>query len=150
MYSSSFDDRPARRLLDAAFTLLHDEAPLHARLLAEALNRLSVRIDAGGESLAPRLAAGRLTVAEPSGDERVTIRTSLATVLGLLDAHGTLIDAVSRGALDVRGTADSLDAAADAFSTFLHGMVRAPSAAALLDELRREVVRSDPETDHGQ
>ena len=67
-----------------------------------------------------------------------------------IDAHGTLLDAVARGALDVRGTADALDAAADAFATFLHGMVRAPSSARLLADLRREVVSSDPENPHGQ
>ena len=150
MSSSSCDDRPARRLLGAAFTLLHDEAPLHAHMLCEALTRLSVRIDAGGESLSPRLRDGRLAVVDASGAEHVTIQTSLATVLGLLDAHGTLLDAVARGALDVRGTADALDAAADAFATFLHGMVRAPSSARLLADLRRQVVSSDPEDQHGQ
>jgi hypothetical protein len=137
--SSSFDDRPARRLLGAAFTLLHEEAPLHAHMLCHALGGVSVRIDAGDESFAPRLCDGKLGVTDACGAESVAIRTSLATVLGLLDAHGTLLDAVARGALDVRGTADALDAAADAFATFLHGMVRAPSSPALLDDLRREV-----------
>ena len=148
MSSSSCDDRPARRLLGAAFTLLHDEAPLHADLLRDALARLSLRIDAGGESIAPQLCDGKLGVTDASGTECVAIRTSLATVLGLLDAHGTLLDAVARGALDIRGTADALDAAADAFATFLHGMVRAPSSPSLLDDLRRQVVRSDPEIRH--
>jgi hypothetical protein len=129
--------------------MLHDEAPLHAHMLSEALARLSVRIDAGGESFAPRLRDGRLAVVDATGAERVAIHTSLATVLGLLDAHGTLLDAVARGALDLRGTADALDAAADAFATFLHGMVRAPSSPNLLAELRREV-SSARENPHGQ
>jgi len=129
--------------------VLHDEAPLHAHMLGEALARLSVRIDAGRESIAPRLRDGRLAVVDASGAERVTIHTSLATVLGLLDAHGTLLDAVARGALDIRGAADALDAAADAFATFLHGMVRAPSSTKLLAALRRQVVSSDPENPHG-
>lgn len=149
MCSSSCGDRPARRLLAAAFAVLHDEAPLYAQHLCDALARLSVRIDTGDESLAPGLAGGVLAVSDASGAERVAIRTSLATVLGLLDAHGTLLDAVARGALDLQGTADELDAAADAFAIFLHGMVRAPSSASLLDDLRRQVVCCDPETRHG-
>lgn len=148
MSSSSSADRPARRLLDAAFTVLHDEAPAHHRQLRDTLAALIVHVVVGGEALAPAVAADRLTVGDPRAPPHVTIRTELATVLALFEARRSILEAVARGELDVRGTADALDAAAAAFSQFLHGLVRAPSSAALLDELRHHVVTTNPETDH--
>jgi hypothetical protein len=143
--SSSSADHPARRLLGGAFAVLHDEAPAHAGMLCEALARLTVHVEVGDEAIAPRVTDGRLAVGDPSGPAGVTIRTDLATVLALLDARRTLVEAVAHGELDVWGAADALDAAADAFSTFLHGLVRAPSSASLLDELRRHVASASPE-----
>jgi hypothetical protein len=148
--SNSSADRPAASLLRAAFAVLHDEAPSHADLLCAALARLTVRVEVGDEAIAPRVAEGRLAVGEPTGPAGVTIRAGLPVVLALLDARRTLIEAVARGELDVWGTADALDAAADAFATFLHGLVRAPSGAGLLGELRRRVAGAHQEIDHGQ
>jgi len=143
--SNSSADRPARRLLAAAFATLRDEAPAHHGLLCDALAELTVHIVADGEHLAPRPTAAGLAVAEPRGAAAVTIRAGLATVLALLEARRTLVDAIARGELDVWGSADALDAAADAFATFLHGMVRAPSSAGLVDELRRCVAQRGAE-----
>jgi hypothetical protein len=148
--SSSSADRPATRLLGRAFAVLHAEAPAHAGLLCDALARLAVHALVDGERIAPRVVAGRLAVGEPAGRADVTLRTSLPTMLALLEARRTLLDAVNRGELDVWGPAGALDAAADAFSTFLHGLVRAPSSAHLLDELRLHVAGANREIDHGQ
>ena len=148
MSSSSSADRPATRLVARAFDVLHAEAPVHAGLLCEALAGLAVHADIGGERLAPRVAGGRLAVTDPAGPAAVSLRTSLGTMLALLDARRTLLEAITRGELDVRGPADALDAVADAFSTFLHGLVRAPSGALLLDELRRQVTGTYQETGH--
>ena len=137
MSSSSSADRPARRLLAAAFATLRAEAPVHHGLLCDALAELTVHIVADGEHLAPRPFAAGLEVVEPRGAPGVTIRAGLAAVLALLEARRTLVDAIARGELDVWGSPDALDAAADAFASFLHGMVRAASSAALVDDLRR-------------
>ncbi len=150
MSSNSSADRPAARLLGRAFAVLHAEAPVHADLLCEALARLAVHAQIGAERLAPRVRGGQLVIAAPAGPADVTLRTSLPAMLALLDARRTLVEAVTRGELDVRGAAGALDAAADAFTTFLHGLVRAPSAASLLDELRRHVADAHREIEHEQ
>jgi hypothetical protein len=146
---SSSSDRPASRLLDAAFAILRNEAAAHHDRLCAALAALTIDVVVGDERLAPRVGAGRIAVGEPHGPAargaaHVTIQTDLAAVLALLEAQRTLVESVTRGALDVRGSADALAAAADALSTFWHGLVRAPSSASLLDELRRHVT-SAPE-----
>jgi hypothetical protein len=147
--SSSCADRPARRLLRDAFAVLRDEAAAHHAMLCGALAALPVNVAVGGEALAPQVTGDELAVGDPCEAPRVAIATRLATVLALLEARYTVVEAVARGDLDLRGTADALDAAADAFAVFLHGLVRAPSSARLLDELR-SAVRFDPEADHGK
>jgi hypothetical protein len=140
--SSSCADRPARRLLGKAFAVLRAEAAVHHAMLCDALAALPANVRVGGEALAPRIDGGQLVVGDPWEAARVAIDTHLATVLALLEARCTVVEAVARGDLDLRGAADALDAAAGAFSVFLHGLVRAPSSPRLLDELRA-VVRSD-------
>jgi len=98
---------------------------------------LPVNIVVAHERLAARVAGGKLHVGTPHVAPSVTVTTSLAATRALLDAERTLVAAIERGELDVRGQAAALDAAADAFMLFLHGLVRAPSSAALLAELRR-------------
>ena len=144
MHSNSSADRPARGLLEAAFGVLRAEAPAHHDLVRDAVARLRVHLVIGGERFAPHAADGRLAVGDAADPAAVTVTTSLAAALALLDARRTLIEAVDAGELDVRGSADALDAAADAFSLFLHGMVRAPSSARLLDELRARVAGAEP------
>jgi hypothetical protein len=97
-----------------------------------------VNVEIAPRSLAPHVVEGRLVVGDPLDAPRVTVRTTLAATLALLEARCTLVEAVARGQLDVRGDADALDAAADAFALFLHGLVRAPSSPRLLEALRRE------------
>jgi hypothetical protein len=145
--SNSSGDRPARRLLAAAFGVLCDEAPIHHANLRAVLAQLIVHIVVGGDAFAPELAADRLAVGDPRGAAQVTLRTELATALALFEGRRTIVAAVTHGELDVRGSPDALDAAAAAFAHFLHGLVRAPSSAALLDQLR-DVVTSNPEGDH--
>jgi hypothetical protein len=138
--SSSCDiDRPARRLLLAAFDVLGAEAEVHYRRLCAVLQALAVDLHVGTELLSPRVHAARLIVVEPDGSARVTVRTDLAAAYALLDGRRTLLESVTHGELDIRGAADALDAAADAASIFLHGLVRCRSGAALFDDLRRHV-----------
>jgi hypothetical protein len=54
--------------------VLHGEAPAHAGLLCEALARLAVHVEIGGERIAPLVIAGRLAVGEPAGRADVTLR----------------------------------------------------------------------------
>jgi hypothetical protein len=145
--SNSSADRPARRLLGAAFDVLRAEAPAHHEALCAALAVLAVNVDVAQDRLAPRVIGGRLAVDDPVASPDVAVRTTLAATCALLDGHRTLVDAVAHGELDIHGRADALDAAAAAFSLFLHGLVRAPSSPRLLDELRDHVAR---EIDHGQ
>lgn len=135
--NSSGADRQARDLLDGALATLHREAPAHHDLLCDALAALTVNLLVGDERFAVEAVRGRLATAGPARAARVTLETDLATACALLDARRTVVQAVRAGELDVRGSAGDLAAVADALSLLLHGLVRCPSSAALLDELRR-------------
>ena len=122
--------------------MLRTEATGHHDALCVALTNLAVNVEVDGERLAPRVEGGRLVVVSAIAVPRVLVRTSLAATYALLEARYTLLEAVTQGQLDVCGCADQLDAAADAFSLFLHGLIRAPSGARLLGKLRRHVEES--------
>jgi hypothetical protein len=134
--SSSDADLPARRLLGAALDALRREAPAHRDLLCGTLAALAVNLHVDREALGVRAAAGGLAITEPAASARVTIRTDLATAYALLDARLTILEAVRTGRLDARGSAIDLAVAAEALSVFLHGLVRCPSGAVLLRDLR--------------
>jgi hypothetical protein len=129
-------DHPAARLLGAAFEVLRAEAPAHHEALCMAVLALPVNVVVADERLAVHVSTGALHVGAPHAAPEVTVTTSLAATRALLDAERTLVATIERGELDVRGSAAALDAAADAFMVFLHGLVRAPSSVALLVELR--------------
>jgi hypothetical protein len=136
--NSSAADAPARRLLRAALDTLGREAPAHHDLLCGTLAALPVDLDIDRDAFSVRVADGALSVAAPTDPPRVTLRTDLATAHALLDAQLTVLDAVRRGWLDVRGRAGDLAVAAEALSMFLHGLVRCPSGGALLRDLRAQ------------
>jgi hypothetical protein len=137
--SSSAADSPARRLLGTALDVLGREAPAHHDVLCGTIATLPMSLHVGREVLGLHLAGGQLRIAAPDRAARVTVRTDLATAHALLDARLTVLEAVQRGKLDVRGHAADLCAATEALSTFLHGLVRCPSGAALLRDLHVHV-----------
>jgi SCP-2 sterol transfer family len=134
--SSSAADSPARRLLGAALDVLRREAPAHNDVLCGVIATLPISLHVDREVLGLRIAGRQLRIAAPDSAARVTVQTDLATAHALLDARLTVLEAVQQGKLDVRGNAADLCTAAEALSTFLHGLVRCPSGAALLCDLR--------------
>jgi hypothetical protein len=133
----------AARLLRRAFAVLDEEAPSHAALLRAALSGLRLIIDVDGERLSPRADDGRLAIAAVTDEgAEVRIATSMAAAIALLDDRRTLLEALHAGELRAWGAARDLAHAGRVLSTFLHGLVRCPSAPALLTELRRAAMES--------
>jgi hypothetical protein len=136
--SSARRRRPFREFLDEALYALRAELPwvwralcaaLHARAVDLAVDGELVRVrgDAEGLSVTPLRAAGELT-------ESVSLRTSRAVIVGLVEARDTFVDAVTHDRVTLRGGVDDLLAFHDALVVFLHGAVRCPSFSRLLDE----------------
>jgi hypothetical protein len=119
--------------------VLRAEAPAHHEALCAVLAALPIELVIDGESLELLVSDGAIAVGPVIESPLVTVTTSLRTARALLEARRTMVAAIERGELDVRGHADALDDAAEALSLFLHGLVRAPSSPPLLDDLRHHV-----------
>jgi hypothetical protein len=82
-----------------------------------------------------RLAVARGRAA--GGAPAIDVRTTRATVLALIDAELSLVDAVLADHLSLRGALPDLLAFHEGLTTYVHGAVRAPSFPALLAAYRR-------------
>jgi hypothetical protein len=124
--------------LFASFEALAREQPaIHSRLCAQLAPR-GVAIAVDDETVAVRfdrhaVARGRST----GGTAAIDVRTTRATVLALVDAELSLVDAVLADRLWLRGALPDLLAFHEGLTTYVHGAVRAPSFPALLAAYRR-------------
>jgi hypothetical protein len=123
-------------LLRRSVDSLADEVPASYRLTLHALGPLVVALDVDGEQFG--LTGGhRLVVSEGTpGRPDVTIQTSRATILGVLDAHVGLQAAIEAGTVHVRGTLEHVVRVHDTLRAYVHAAVRAPAQDGLLDALR--------------
>ncbi|ORB28336.1 SCP-2 sterol transfer family protein [Mycolicibacterium parafortuitum] len=123
-------------LLRRSVRQLETEVPDSYRHTLDALGPLAVALSVDGERFS--LSGGdRLVVTdgEPA-DAAVSITTSRATMLDVLDAHVALTDAVEAGAVEVRGSLEHVLRAHDTLRAYVHAATRAPSHHGLLDALR--------------
>src|SRR4051812_35390390 len=133
--SSSATEGAAERLARGAARALAAEAPWHGAALARALGTVKVACAIDGERFGLFADSGGLQVGPPPPRADLELTTSLASVRSILDGDHTALDSVRSGALDLRGSAADLGRAGRAWAAGLHGLVRAPSAQTLLDEL---------------
>ena len=66
----------------------------------------------------------------------VSLRTSRAAILAMIDGQHSLVSAVLAGILDLRGRPADVSAFHDGFTRYLEGGVRARSFPRLLEEFR--------------
>lgn len=139
-YSSSCGGEcTVARLLKRALDVLARESAWHHERLRALLSSLSIGVGIAGETLTIGADAARVTVAPVLELTAVAVYTELTTVLLLLEARATVLEMVRRGRLDLFGTPEALLRAGDGVELFLNGLVRCPSAPALLSELRAAV-----------
>ncbi len=123
--------------LFASFEALAREQPaIHARLCAQLAPR-GVAIAVDDEIVAMRFDRHAVARGRSAGTTAIDVRTTRATVLALVDAELSLVDAVLADCLCLRGALPDLLAFHEGLTTYVHGAVRAPSFPALLAAYRR-------------
>lgn len=124
--------------------MLAEESPYHGDLLARHLATLTIDIVVGPERFTVRGLDGR-SVATTGTPKRpdVTVTSTLATCRELLAGRTTMLAAIRARRLDVRGSIGTLLSASRALDVFLHGLVRAPSAPRLVEQLTGLTTEND-------
>jgi hypothetical protein len=134
--NSSAPERGFAAFLARAFSTLEREMPTAYRAMCARLARHPVLLHVDTESVALVFTATHARFVASVPAPRVLVRTSRATILAVLDAEATLMDAVLDERLRLWGGTDDLLTFHDALMLFVHGAVRAPSFSALLRAYR--------------
>ncbi len=134
--SSLPDEDSIPALIDASLTTLRRECPHAYHLLCTLLAPREVAVQIEGETAALNFDVGAIRVTRQPRDPGVWFRTTRQTILDLLDAQLTLVEAVLSGMLVLQGDTDDLALFHEGFLTYLRGGVRCPSFPALLDRFR--------------
>ena len=123
-------------LLRRSVSQLETDVPDSYRHTLDALGPLVVALAVDGERFS--LSGGdRLVVTDgDTPDAAVSITTTRATMLDVLDGHVALTGAVEGGAVAVRGSLEHVLRAHDTLRAYVHAATRAPSHHRLLDALR--------------
>lgn len=119
--------------VDAIVALVVRDAPAHARLAADALGALRVRVHFDGR---PRDLGPGLELSPPTGEAQVEVWAAPAAVLDVLDGRTSLLTAIRAGGLDLRGELSALLVVDRVWRSLGHGLARAPASRALLSRLR--------------
>lgn len=134
---SSVPERSFARFLLRSLSALRRDLPwIHARLCARLAPR-ELRLEVDGEGIGLRCGEDEIRRVEPPCAPAAFARTDRATILDLVDARLSLLDALLEERLVVQGAIGDVIAFHDGLLIYLHGAVRDPSFPALLRELRR-------------
>jgi hypothetical protein len=134
-----------RRSLDA----IAEEVPLAHGAMCRALGAKCVELRVDGETMCLSASAGRHVLTGPLAGSSVAVELNRAAVVGLLEGRYTLVQAVLRGDVLLRGAADDLASLSDALTAFVQGAVRSVSAPELLDAYLLQSDRSQPAPESG-
>lgn len=137
--SSSVPERSFAGFLARSLSALRRDLPwIHARLCA-CLAPRELRLEVDGEGLGLRCGGDEIRLVEPPGAPAALARTDRVTILDLVGARLSLLDALLEERLVIKGAIGDVIAFHDGLLIYLHGAVRDPAFPALLRELRRSV-----------
>lgn len=124
--------------IGTSLELLRREYPPAYALLCSNMAGRSAQLTISGEPLWLSFTAHGITVApgNAAGEPALRLTTDWDTILDLVDARLSMIDAVLCGRFDLHGEGRELARFYDATLTYLRGGIRCPSFPALLDRLR--------------
>jgi len=121
-----------RQSLDA----LRREVPAAYAQLCAHLDGQEVLLAVTGDEVAVRATGGTVCLGPPSTAPTARIRTSRDTILALIDAELTWLEALQTDALVLQGAPADVLRCHDALLTYVHGAVRAASFPTLLAAYR--------------
>ena len=123
-------------LIDDSLATLRRECPRAYDLLCDLLAPREVLVQIDDETAVLNFGADAVTVSLAPHNPHVRFSLSRQTILDLLDARLTLIEALLSGELLLQGDIDDLARFHEGLMTYLQGGVRCPSFPALLDRFR--------------
>jgi len=118
-------------LSESLGTLRGECRPAYTRIV-ELIGDLEVAIEVDGQALSVVTNNHELSVLARARAPDVDAQTNKRTLIRLLEAESTLLDAVWNEQVRLRGSLQNLVAFHDALSTYFNGAVRCPSFPALL------------------
>ena len=125
-------DRSFTSFLVESFATLRRELPDVYRALCWHFDRREVTITVADELVVLRFEAQQVRRVAHALHPAITVATSKDSILSLVNARVTLVDAVLSDQLQLRGSPDDLLTFHDGLMIYLHGAVRAPSFPRLL------------------
>jgi hypothetical protein len=131
MHAESFIDFLAESIL-----ALEREVPLAHSTMCRVLAGREVRLDVDGDHFAVVFEIDSASILAEPRSSNVDVKTSRDTILELIDARLTLVDALFAETLHVQGDPTDVLAFLDGLGAYLQGAVRSPSFPGLLRRYR--------------
>ncbi|MDI1476488.1 hypothetical protein [Polyangium sp. y55x31] len=128
--------------LAESFAALRRDLPWIFERLCERLAHREIRIEVDGEALGLRCEPHDIHFVEAPPSPDVLLRTDRRTILDLVDAQRTLLEALLEERLVVLARVEDVIALHDAVQTYLHGAVRDRAFPALLRRFRQSTARA--------
>jgi hypothetical protein len=125
------------RFVGESLAALRAEMPDAYAAMCLALAPRTLRLEVDGEVVTLRFAPRAVVDAPKDEPAAVSLLTSRATIVAVIDAQHSLVSAALAGVLDLRGAPADVAAFHDAFTLYLQGGVRAPSFPRLLGAFRK-------------
>jgi hypothetical protein len=122
--------------VSAALVALARETPAAYARLADCAGAEGVRLEVESTPFVVRFGARSHSLEPAPAAGAVDVRSDRETLLALLDAELTLLEAIESDRLHIQGETDAVLRFEQALGAFLEGAVRAPSFPALLAAFR--------------
>jgi hypothetical protein len=119
--------------LRASLSHLETEVPEAHRTLAGVIGQLRARLVADGDARIIQFGYAGWTIAQ-DGDTDLEVAFDRAIIIELVDGQLTLQDAIEQERLRLCGPIGSIERFHEALLIYLEGMIRAPTAPALLED----------------
>lgn len=130
--------------LRATTAQLHHEDPARMAAVARALGPAPIRVQVQGPAFRVRAEAQAPVIVPDGAEAALTLTSSHAAVLRILDGQDDLTAAVRSGRLELRGAPGPIAALLDALLLYVHSAVRSAAMPALLARYRRAASREIP------
>ncbi|MDI1443540.1 hypothetical protein [Polyangium sp. 6x1] len=141
--SASAPEASFAAFLAESLAALRRDGPWIFARLCERLARRELCIEVDGEALGLRCEIHDIHLVEAPRSPDILLRTDRRTILDLVDARSTLLEALLEERLVVLARFEDVSTLHDAVQIYLHGAVRARAFPAMLRRFRQSAARAD-------